>query len=1033
MILLSCPMSSISSNGNHTELCRLYRYKEYLRQEIVTDSGPQVVHLKYDVTIANSTRILDDMKGIQSVNCTNSSLTLILTSGLNASLMSKEFQLRSVVVGGREWGCLSSIVGEPATAMDFTRKVRSVSTDNNVLVLGTTDCNPFYAFEKQDIDIWSENVVTGSNLRSKSSADLPVSNTSSTRIDFTVPGDKYLTGEVFFQYEGFATSSATSTTTVTTTAGTTTGTTTVTGTTTTTATAAARISLSYVVDLTANFRFRIRAGLNWALVPTLYDYESWIDERLRLQVIAKATVFAALTERWTQEIFSGIAILAIPTSIGGVGVNAGLFGDLKMEMDFELSGMFQAEVGMVMSRTRKYGSRLSQSCNAIDYALKWFTGACTLVSIDEERAVSFDKIFDWGGRAEAVITPSVEFGLALKLGIGLGSVGDVGFEARSGLQLYLEATFKYGLGNLKPPPFTQSHVAEFYIRSGPETCQKSHEAEVKVEAGLHWTGLRVKLSPFYDASLIANRNLWTGKLFIACYDSGNDPWSVCASQYEQCSCPDGIVRYGASGVYAPIKEVITSTDCTNDVFGNPIPGVLKICECASCGSGKYLYQSVAASTWTCTDCPTNSNSPAGSAGLTSCNCIAGFPGPNGGPCTACVAGKYQSVTTATVTCSGGCLCQPSTGTSSGTISDGPGDYANNANCVWLIASSDSISLSFSSFNTESDYDYVTINRCTSSSSCVERVARLSSSSVSQSAIYTSSTGYMQVVFTSDNSVVRSGFVASWFVPCTNCPTNSNSPAGSASLTSCTCNAGFPGPNGGPCRGCVAGKYLSAATVTCSGGCLCQPSTGTSSGTISDGPSYYANNANCVWLIASEYGAVQLISSERKQTGKTEKGLTAHYLDRQTVDCNNEPIVGFGLERGRFSIRNVVRSNGNIDCNDQTFGDYSYSGNGKYCLCLLPGEGQTKNVCAAQDGVCTCPAGIVQYGHWDYAEIDYSYSCGLGGPFKDAVAVRDFLSFLSLIGLRSISLLIDTCSLCLPVPHGCRCKNKMEMRIFLHVI
>jgi hypothetical protein len=446
------------------------------------------------------------------------------------------------------------------------------------------------------------------------------------------------------------------------------------------------------------------------------------------------------------------------------------------------------------------------------------------------------------------------------------------------------------------------------------------------------------------------------------------------------------------------------------------------------------------STSTCTNCPINSNSPAGSTSLTKCTCNAGFPGPNGGPCTECVAGKYQPVTTATVTCSGDCVCQPSTGTSSGTISDGPGDYANNANCMWLIASSDSISLSFSSLDTESIddmnrpcCDFVTINRCTSPSSCDERVARLSGSSVSQSAIYTSSTGYMQVVFTSDYSVVRSGFVASWFVPCTNCPTNSNSPAGSASLTSCNCNAGFPGPNGGPCRGCVAGKYLSAATVTCSGGCLCQPSTGTSSGTISDGFFYYGNNANCVWLIASEYGAVQLISSERKQTGKTEKGLTAHYLDRQTVDCNNEPIVGFGLERGRFSIRNVVRSDGNIDCNDQTFGDYSYSGNGKYCLCLLPGEGQTKNVCAAQDGVCTCPAGIVQYGHWDYAEIDYSYSCGLGGPFKDAVTVRDFLSFLSLIGLHSISLLIDTCSLCLPVPHGCRCKNKMEMRIFLHVI
>jgi len=185
-------------------------------------------------------------------------------------------------------------------------------------------------------------------------------------------------------------------------------------------------------------------------------------------------------------------------------------------------------------------------------------------------------------------------------------------------------------------------------------------------------------------------------------------------------------------------------------------------------------------------------------------------------------------------------------------------------------------------------------------------------------------------------------------------------------------------------------------------------------------------------LASAYEEVQLMSSERKQTGKSEKGDRTWYLDRQTVDCNNEPIVGFGLERGKFSIRNVVRSDGKIDCNDQVFGD-SYYGKSKYCLCLLPGEGQTINKCADQYGVCTCPAGIVRYGHYDSSEIDYSYSCGLGGPFKDAVAVRDFLSYLYLIGLLIIRLLIYTCSLRLPVPHGCRCKNKIEeMRIFLHV-
>jgi hypothetical protein len=121
---------------------------------------------------------------------------------------------------------------------------------------------------------------------------------------------------------------------------------------------------------------------------------------------------------------------------------------------------------------------------------------------------------------------------------------------------------------------------------------------------------------------------------------------------------------------------------------------------------------------------------------------------------------------ARVMCGGSGVCdgcqQSSDTTSSGIISEGLADYTNNANCSWLIASTGLISLSFSSFNTESRYDTFTVNRCTSSScGTIKQVAKLSGSSVSPSTIYTSSTVYMQVVFTSDGSVTASGFVASW--------------------------------------------------------------------------------------------------------------------------------------------------------------------------------------------------------------------------------------------------------------------------------
>jgi hypothetical protein len=89
----------------------------------------------------------------------------------------------------------------------------------------------------------------------------------------------------------------------------------------------------------------------------------------------------------------------------------------------------------------------------------------------------------------------------------------------------------------------------------------------------------------------------------------------------------------------------------------------------------------------------------------------------------------------------------------------------------MIASADLIQLSFTSFNTSVDIDFVTINSC-SDSLCLSKVqvAKLSGTG-DTSNVFKSSTGYLQVVFTSDsNSVVRTGFKANWSVV-TNSSTN----------------------------------------------------------------------------------------------------------------------------------------------------------------------------------------------------------------------------------------------------------------------
>ena len=184
-------------------------------------------------------------------------------------------------------------------------------------------------------------------------------------------------------------------------------------------------------------------------------------------------------------------------------------------------------------------------------------------------------------------------------------------------------------------------------------------------------------------------------------------------------------------------------------------------------------------------------------------------------CTACLPGNYSSYSTDSpftapsayqaaivdVTCSGSCGCSPSSGRS-GIISDGSGNYGNNENCQWVLQARGGagiVSLSFSYFDTESGYDYVTIYEC-SSSSCSSRqqVARLAGS-VSASSSYRSSTGIMQVVFTSDGSVTRGGFQGEWTAG------NLGEPI---SMTCTPCGAGTYASASAAthCADCPAGKY-----------------------------------------------------------------------------------------------------------------------------------------------------------------------------------------------------------------------------------
>ncbi|MBY0424642.1 MAG: T9SS type A sorting domain-containing protein, partial [Cytophagales bacterium] len=110
---------------------------------------------------------------------------------------------------------------------------------------------------------------------------------------------------------------------------------------------------------------------------------------------------------------------------------------------------------------------------------------------------------------------------------------------------------------------------------------------------------------------------------------------------------------------------------------------------------------------------------------------------------------------------------------SGIITDGSGatNYLNNTNCRWLInpTSVTSISISFSQFATESNWDYVYVYNGTTTGSQL-----LGSYSGSTLPPTLTSTGPMLLVFSSDGSNVNAGWTASYTATLATTTTTNNS-------------------------------------------------------------------------------------------------------------------------------------------------------------------------------------------------------------------------------------------------------------------
>jgi len=75
-----------------------------------------------------------------------------------------------------------------------------------------------------------------------------------------------------------------------------------------------------------------------------------------------------------------------------------------------------------------------------------------------------------------------------------------------------------------------------------------------------------------------------GALALGCLWLGFAPaakaeWVPCAREHQFCATPfPTIVRYGARGAYARRHTRGDGIPCSNDVFGDPLVGVVKHCD-----------------------------------------------------------------------------------------------------------------------------------------------------------------------------------------------------------------------------------------------------------------------------------------------------------------------------------------------------------------------------------------------------------------------------------------------------------------------
>jgi hypothetical protein len=370
--------------------------------------------------------------------------------------------------------------------------------------------------------------------------------------------------------------------------------------------------------------------------------------------------------------------------------------------------------------------------------------------------------------------------------------------------------------------------------------------------------------------------------------------------------------------------------------------------CLPCPLGQWSPEGSA----NCNLCPVNSRAPASSGLLSSCVCNAGYFGPNGGPCTACMTGTFSGEVG--VTNASACVLCPG------------GTYSSTAGASACASCPTPRTFSLPGTITEAGCGCATNNYFGNVNTCVDNPEGwygwspygghrlvychqfLSGGTIGPDKCTTFT---MNVACSNCQCACGTACGANYIQPsCVACPVNTNSLMLSSGIDACMCNAGYTGAGGSSCIACAAGKFKNSSGSAICTNCLAGAYSGVTGATSASvcepcpaGAFSGAGSGVCVNCLAGTYASA----------GGASACVPCPVGTHSNVSGASSSAVCVSCPAGAFSgVSGATNASTCVPC---PAGTYSLAGASACVLCPVGSSSSTPGSTSITN--CACNAGF----------------------------------------------------------------------------